>query len=207
MSAVPPKRRKPRVPKVFTQDEIDGVYPALEQAASAARDFLWATQSGFKEGDSPDITLTGATLRRWMYSSRSNITFQFVWPLLTRLCPGLTKMCSKRGSFFLSLDKVPATPAQHRLMAQVNLAVILEVFMPKAVRQAFKDLTVPMPFEDGDQTAREKNFKKGIESIQRKYLSYCAHRDEKEMQKMLFTVMVDLRTSVSLVAIQVRAAN
>ena len=116
-------------------------------------------------------------------------------------------MCSKRGSFFPSLDKVPATPAQHRLMAQVNLAIILEVFMPKAVRQAFKDLTVPMPFEDGDQTAREKNFKKWIEAIQTKYLSYCAHRDEKEMRKVLFTVMVDLRTSVGLNLIQLRATS
>lgn len=116
-------------------------------------------------------------------------------------------MCSKRGSFFLSLDKVPATPAQHRLMAQVNLAIILEVFMPKAVRQAFKDLTIPMPFEDGDQTVREKNFKKWIEAIQTKYLSYCAHRDEKEMQKVLFTVMVDLRTSVCPNLIQLRAAS
>lgn len=110
-------------------------------------------------------------------------------------------MCSKRGSFFFSLDKVPATPAQHRLMAQVNLALILEVFMPKAVRKAFKDLTVPMPFEDGDQTVREKNFKKWIEAIQTKYLSYCAHRDETEMKKMLFSVMLDLRTSVSPVPI------
>jgi len=82
-------------------------------------------------------------------------------------------------------------------MAQVNLALIIEVFMPKAVRQAFKDLTVPMPFEDGDQTVREKKFKKWIEAIQTKYLSYCAHRDEREMQKLLLTVMVDLRTSVS----------
>ena len=201
MSALPPKRRKPRVPKELTQEEIDKVYHSLERAATAACDFLWATQLGFKPGGTPDIAFTEATLRRWMYSSQSNITFHFVRLLLTRLCPGLTKMCSKRGSFFLSLDKVPATPAQHRLMAQVNLALILEVFMPRAVRTAFKDLTVPMPFEDGDQTVREKNFRKWIEAIQTKYLSYCAHRDEKEMQKLLFTVMVDLRTSVSPVPI------
>jgi hypothetical protein len=116
-------------------------------------------------------------------------------------------MCSKRGSFFLSLDKVPATPAQHRLIAQVNLALSLEVFMPKVVRRAFKDLTVPMPFEDGDETVREKNFKKWIEAIQAKYLGYCAHRDEKEMQKLLFTVMVDLRTSVGLDLIWLQAAG
>jgi hypothetical protein len=116
-------------------------------------------------------------------------------------------MCSKRGSFFLSLDKVPATPAQHRLMAQVNLALILEVFMPKVVRQTFKDLTVPMPFEDGDQTVREKSFKKWIGAIQTKYLSYCAHRNETEMQKVLFTVMVDLRTSVCPNLIQLQAAS
>lgn len=85
MSAVPPKRRKPRVPKELTQEEIDQVYPALEQAAAAARDLLWATQLGFKPGDPPDIALTEATLRRWMYSSHSNITCHFVQPLLTRL--------------------------------------------------------------------------------------------------------------------------
>ena len=85
MSAVPPKRRKRRVPKEPTQEEIDEVYPALEQAASAARDFLWATQLGFHPGDTPDIALTEATLRRWMYSSHSNIACHYVQPLLTRL--------------------------------------------------------------------------------------------------------------------------
>jgi len=85
MSAVPPKRRKPRVPKQPTQEEIDGVYPALEQAAAAARDFLWATQLGFKPGDTPDIVLTEDTLRRWMHSSHSNNTCRFIQPLLTRL--------------------------------------------------------------------------------------------------------------------------
>jgi hypothetical protein len=63
---------------VLTQEEINRVYPALEQAASAARDFLWATQLGFKQGETPDIALTEATLRRWMYSSRSNVIFHFV---------------------------------------------------------------------------------------------------------------------------------
>jgi len=85
MSAVPPKRRKPRVPKELTQEEINEVYPALERAAGAARDFLWATLLGFKPGDTPDIALTEATLRRWMYSSNSNIACHFVQLLLTRL--------------------------------------------------------------------------------------------------------------------------
>jgi hypothetical protein len=85
MSAVPPKRRKPRVPKEPTQEEIDEVYPALEQTAAAARDFLWATQLGFKPGDIPDIALTEDTLRCWMYSSHSNNACHLVQLLLTRL--------------------------------------------------------------------------------------------------------------------------
>jgi hypothetical protein len=87
----------------------------------------------------------------------------------------------------------------------VNLALVLEMFLPSEIRTQYPKLTTEIPLVDNapSQTDRQEldeqieRFTRPLNELKAVYLHLCAGRKEKHINYLIRGILLDLCTTVS----------